>query len=118
MSGHDHPGASLGGLTAAAAAAAFDALAAVGNRAGYIWLSRRWPHDDRALDAVIALNIAARRPRGPTVLPVSLRLARARRAADRAADALAALAACPAMDQGQRDEVAVVAAAVRAAARP
>jgi len=92
-------------------------IRAVANRAGYIWLSRRWPSDDAALDAVIALGILARPPRGKTILTDAERLARIRASAERAAARLSRLAACPAMDQGQRDEVAVVAACLAAAAR-
>jgi hypothetical protein len=88
-----------------------------GARAGWIWLSRRWPNDDAALDAVIALGILARPPRGKTILTDAERLARIRASAERAAARLSRLAACPAMDQGQRDEVADVAACLAAAAR-
>lgn len=92
-------------------------ISRVANRAGYIWLSRRWPNDDAAIDAVIALGIVARPPRGRVTLSDAERLSRARASAERAAARLSRLAACPAMDQGQRDEVAVIAAALAEAAR-
>jgi hypothetical protein len=93
------------------------AIRAVANRAGYIWLSRRWPSDDAALDAVIALGILARPPRRPGTLGDAERLARIRASAERAAARLSRLATCPAMDDGQRAEVATIAAALAEAAR-
>lgn len=92
-------------------------IRAVANRAGWIWLARRWPTDDAALDAVIALGILARPPRRPCTLCDAERLARIRASAERAAKRLAALATCPAMDPDQRAEVATIAAALAAAAR-
>lgn len=92
-------------------------IARVVNRAGYIWLSRRWPDDDAAIDAVIAAGIVARPPRGRVTLSDAERLARCRASAIRAAERLARLARCPAMDDGQRAEVAVIAQALDAVAR-
>jgi len=100
-----------------AAAERVAAIRAVANRAGYIWLSRRWPSDDAAIDAVVALGILARPPRRPGRLGDAERLARIRASAERAAARLAALAACPAMDLGQRAEVSEIAAALADAAR-
>ena len=92
-------------------------IARVANRAGYIWLSRRWPNDDAALDSIIALGIMARPPRGRVTLTDGERLDRARASAVRAVARLRALATCPAMDQGQREEVATIADALAASIR-
>lgn len=92
-------------------------ISRVANRAGFIWLSRRWPDDDAALDAVIALGIASRPPRGRVTLPDAERLSRARSSAARAVERLRALARCPAMDPDQRAEVATIADALAEAAR-
>jgi hypothetical protein len=89
-------------------------IARVVNRAGYIWLSRRWPFDDAALDAVIALGIMSRPPRGRVTLSDDARLDRARASGRRAVRRLRALATCPAMDHHQRAEVADIAAALAA----
>lgn len=92
-------------------------IARVANRAGYIWLSRRWPFDDAALDAVIALGIASRPPRGRVTLSDVERLDRARSSGRRAVQRLRALATCPAMDRDQRAEVATIADALAASIR-
>lgn len=97
--------------------ASIDEIGAVAARAGWIWIHRRWPDDDRAIAAVVALVALCRPPRGRLSLPADERAARIRVVASRAAERLAALSICPAMDRGQRDEVAAIAAALRAAAR-
>jgi hypothetical protein len=90
-------------------------LAKLSNRAGYIWLSRRWPGDDRALDQAIALGIACRPLRRPGKLTDQERLARAQAAAGRLGRSLAALASCPALDAGQAAEVIAIAQELQAA---
>jgi hypothetical protein len=92
-------------------------IARVANRAGYIWLSRRWPFDDAALDAVNALGIVTRPPRGRLTLTDVELLDRARSSGRRAVRRLRALATCPAMDHHQRAEVADIADALDAVLR-
>lgn len=92
-------------------------LAKLSNRAGYIWLSRRWPGDDRALNQAIALGISCRPPSRPGKLTPLERLERAQAAAGRLGRSLAALASCPALDSGQAAEIRDIAAELIIAAR-
>lgn len=67
-------------------------LAKLSNRAGYIWLSQRWPGDDRAIAQASALGIACRPPRAPGKRSPLERLEIAQAAAGRLGRSLAALA--------------------------
>lgn len=90
-------------------------LMSAANRAGYIWMSRRWPGDDDAIALVSRLQYSAR-PRVSTRSPTD-RASDAARIAARLADALDALALdCDALDRDQRVEIHAVAVEVRAAA--
>jgi hypothetical protein len=93
-------------------------LAKLSNRAGYIWLSRRWPGDDRAIAQASALGIACRTPARPGKLTPQERLARAQAAAGRLGRSLAALARArpPWFHPLQVEEILEIAAELQAAA--
>lgn len=93
-------------------------LAKLANRAGYIWLSRRWPGDDRAIAQASALSAACRPPRRPGTLTPLERLERAQAAAGRLGRSLAALARPrpPWFHPLQVEEILEIAAELQAAA--
>lgn len=105
-------------------AAAVERIASACNRATWIWINRRWPQDERAINAAVAarrairgacLKAARRDPQGEG----RRRLAGAVKAGERLAYHLKALAAAQAlaadgMDAGQVAEVIQVAEAIQA----
>lgn len=92
-------------------------LAKLSNRAGYVWINRRWPGDERAIALACNLAAACRPPRRPGKLTPQERLERAQAAAGKLALALAALATCPALDAGQAAEIREISGELQAAAR-